>query len=155
MPCDSMGIGKVSLNIWREWGIWSRDEHLGWNTLSVIRVKVCSPTTGSCASCYLSDLPASLMQPSCPCIADKNSYPPRQFCQISSHQYRAIRLSSPSLLHTLYCLVKHFGAPCSTSWTCNIEMAFSSQKAASGPGDFHMVRAQLPTILFSVHPFIP
>lgn len=155
MPCDSMGIGKVRLNIWREWGIWSRDEHLGWNTLSVIRVKVCSPTQGHVqVAISLISLLRSCSLP-VPALQNKNSYHPRQFCQISSHQYRAFHLSSPSLLHTLYCLVEHFGAPCSTSWPCNIEMAFSSQKAASGPGDFHMVRAQLPTILFSVHPFIP
>lgn len=62
-----------------------------------------------------------------------NSSHPRPFYEINSHQY---------------CPVKHLMAPCSTFWSRSIGMMIY-------PRDLHMLRAQLPTIPFSLHPFIP
>lgn len=62
-----------------------------------------------------------------------NSSHPRPFWETKSHQY---------------CPAKYCMAPCSTFWSCSIGMMYY-------PRDLHMLRAQLPTIPFSLHPFIP
>lgn len=78
-PWDSMEMGKVRLNILREWGIWCEDKYLRWNTLSAIRMKDSHHTSSltqvqTLQSIHGDHMPVSL-SPWSPCFTQAASLP--------------------------------------------------------------------------------
>lgn len=126
-----MDVGKVSLSILREWGIWPEDEYFRWNTLLAIRVEdsgrtssltqvpTFQPIQRACIQVYVSVI-SMLYTGSLPfpALQNTNSSYSSQFHQINSHQH---------------CPTKHLRTHYSNSWPCNIGMMYYT-KLMMSPG---------------------